>query len=330
MKTSKNKRAVIVGIFILLGLAILVVTIFTLGDQKKAFVKSFTISAVFNDVGGLLKGANVWFSGVKVGTVKSIKFHGNSQVEVTMSIEQEVQSHIRKDAMAKIGSDGLIGNKIVIIYGGDPATAQVEKNDVLTVGHALSTDDMLTTLQANNKNLLQITTDFKSVSKKIDSGNGTLATLLNDRAMADKLSSTIDNLQATVANFKAVSLTSKNVLLSLQDFSGKLNKPGNSINDLATDTVMYTNIRSTLAQLENAANSVTAFTSNLKTASERLNQKTNAVGVLLNDSAAATSIKATLQNLQTSSQKLDEDLEALQHNFLLRGFFRKKEKAKNK
>jgi phospholipid/cholesterol/gamma-HCH transport system substrate-binding protein len=245
-----------------------------------------------------------------------------------MSIEKGVQSHIRKDAMAKIGSDGLIGNKIVIIYGGDPATPQVEKNDVLAVGHPLSTDDMLTTLQANNKNLLQITNDFKNVSKKIDSGNGTLATLLNDRAMADELKSTIDNLQATVSNFKTVSLSSKDVLNNLQDFSGKLNKPGNSINDLTTDTVMYTNIKNTLTQLENAANSVTAFTANLKTASERLNQKTNAVGVLLNDSTAANSIKATLQNLQTSSQKQDEDLEALQHNFLLRGFFRKRERRR--
>jgi phospholipid/cholesterol/gamma-HCH transport system substrate-binding protein len=330
MKTSKNKRPVIVGIFILLGLAILVVAIFTLGDQKKTFVKSFTISAVFNDVGGLLKGANVWFSGVKVGTVKSISFSGNSQVEVTMSIEKAVQSHIRKDAMAKIGSDGLIGNKIVIIYGGDPATAQVEKNDVLAVGHPLSTDDMLTTLQANNKNLLQITNDFKSISKKIDSGSGPLATLVNDRALADQLKRTIDNLQATVSNFKTVSLTGKDVLNNLQDFSGKLNKPGNSINDLATDTVMYTNIRGTLAQLEKAVASVSAFTANLTKTSERLNQKDNAVGVLLNDPAAGNSIKATLQNLQTSSKKLDEDLEAIQHNFLLRGFFKKRDKAKSK
>jgi phospholipid/cholesterol/gamma-HCH transport system substrate-binding protein len=330
MKTSKNKRPVIVGIFILLGLAILVVTIFTLGDQKKTFVKSFTISAVFNDVGGLVKGANVWFSGVKVGTVKNISFYGNSQVQVTMSIQKDLQSHIRKDAMAKIGSDGLIGNKIVIIYGGDPSTPQVEKNDVLAVGHPLSTDDMLTTLQANNKNILQITTDFKSISKKIDSGSGPLATLLNDHALADQLKNTINNLQATVSNFKTVSLTGKEVLNNLQDFSGKLNKPGNSINDLARDTVMYTNIRNTLAQLENSAATVSAFTANLKTASERLNQKNNAVGVLLNDSAAANAIKGTLQNLQTSSKKLDEDLEAIQHNFLLRGFFRKREKAKNK
>ena len=330
MSTLKNKRPVIVGIFILIGIAILVVTIFTLGGEKKTFVKSFTIHAVFNDVGGLLKGGNVWFSGVKVGAVKKINFYGSSQVEVTMSIENNAQSHIHKNAMAKIGSDGLIGNKIVIIYGGDTTLPHVVTNDFLNATQAFSTDDMLATLQANNKNLLQITNDFKSISKKIDSGNGTLATLLNDRDMANKLNSTVDNLQETVSNFKTVSLTSKNVLSNLQSFSVKINKPGNSVNDLVTDTIMYDNIRGTLSQLEKSADAVAKLTGNLKTVSERLNQKDNVAGVLLNDPAAAASVKVTLQNLETSSKKLDENLEALQHNFLLRGFFRKKAKAEAK
>ncbi len=323
----KNKHAVIVGVFVLLGISILVVTIFTLGGQKKTFVKSFSIHAVFNDVGGLLKGGNVWFSGVKVGTVKSIGFYGNSQVEVTMSIEDALHSRIHKDAKARIGSDGLIGNKIVIIYGGDPDMPPVEKNGSLSVETALSTDDMLATLQANNKNLLEITNDFKSIGKKIDSGKGVLAMLLNDPSTVRKLNTTVDNLQATVSNFKTVSLTSKKLLLNLETFSGKLNRQGNTINDLATDTVMYGDIKSTLADLQDAAAAISAFTLNIKAASEKLTQKDNPAGMLLNDSATAISIRATLKNLETGSHKLDEDLEALQHNFFLRGFFRKREKA---
>jgi phospholipid/cholesterol/gamma-HCH transport system substrate-binding protein len=97
-----------------------------------------------------------------------------------------------------------------------------------------------------------------------------------------------------------------------------------------TDTILYLKVKETLTQLANAANSVSKFTANLKITGERLNQKDNVAGVLLNDSIMAASIKVTLKNLETSSQKLDADLEALQHNFLLRGFFRKKEKAINK
>lgn len=324
----KNKKPVIVGIFILLGLGILVLAVFTLGSEKKTFVKSVAINAVFNDVGGLQKGANIWFSGVKIGSVKKISFYGKSQVQVTMSIENDAESYIHKDAMAKIGSDGLIGNKIIIIYGGDSTLPQVEKNDYLIVEKATSTDDMLATLQANNINLLAITKDFKSISKKIDSGTGTLSTLLNDPSMAKKLNSSVDNLQATVANFKVVSASSKNVLASLQEFSGKLNKPGNSVNELVTDTLMFKNIRGSLVKLEQAANEVNQFTINLKNTSEKLNQKDNMAGVLLNDPAAAASVKITFKNLESASHKLDEDLEALQHNFLLRGYFKKKDKEK--
>jgi phospholipid/cholesterol/gamma-HCH transport system substrate-binding protein len=327
MSTSNTRRPVIVGIFILLGLAILVVAIFTLGGQKKTFVKSFTVHALFDDVGGLIKGGNVWLSGVKVGTVKDITFSGRSQVEVVMSIEDAAQSHIRKNSLAKIGSDGLIGNKIVVIYGGDPSTAVVESGDFLSSVPAMNMEEMMNTLQANNKNILQITTDFKSVSRKIDSGNGTIATLLNDRAMATRLSSAVSALQATAANFQTVSQNSKMVLADLQRFSGKINKPGTALNDFVTDTTMYNSVQRSLAQLQRSSDQMLQFATNLKTVSEKLNRKDNVTGVLLNDAEAAASVKVTLKNLETSSKKLDEDLEAVQHNFLLRGFFKKKKKA---
>lgn len=328
MSTTNKNRPVVVGIFILVGLTILIVTIFTLGGQKKTFVRTFTINAIFDDVNGLLKGGNVWFSGVKIGTVKQISFHGTSQVQVTMSVEREAQPYIHKNSMAKIGSDGLIGNKIVIIYDGDATLPQIEENDFINVANASGTDDMMVTLQQNNKNLLEITQDFKSISKKIDSGNGVLATLLNDPAMANKLNNTVDNLQATVSNFKTVSLTSKMVISDLESFVGKINQPGNSINDLVTDTAIYHNVRRMLTQLERSSDAVAHFTTNLREMSEKLDRKDNVTGILINDAQAASSIKKTLINLETSSKKLDENLEALQHNFLLRRFFRKREKEK--
>jgi phospholipid/cholesterol/gamma-HCH transport system substrate-binding protein len=327
MSTIINKRQIIVGIFILLGITILIVTIFTLGGQKKTFVKSIKINAVFDNVGGLIKGGNIWFSGVKIGTVKSIGFYGDSKVIVTMSIDKIVQPHIHKDAFAKIGSDGLIGNKIIIIYNSDTTKPPVDPNDFLQVESVLSTDDMLATLQINNKNLLEITQNFKSISKKIDSGQGLIAGLLNDPKMTKKLKSSIDELGATVANFKIVSSKSKIVMSDLQNFTGKINQSGNSINDIVEDTIIYGNLKATFSQLEKTFTELHQFATNLKTMSEKLNQKNNVAGVILNDSNTAKSIKLILKNLESGSQKLDEDLEAIQHNFLFRGYFRKKEKA---
>src|SRR5262245_38521959 len=118
MGTEKNKRMVIVGLFVTIGLLILMVGVFTLGGQKRTFAPSINIQAVFDNVNGLQKGDNVWFSGVKVGIVKTIEFNGNSQIKVTMHIERKAQEFIRKDAKAKVGAEGFIGNKLVVIYGG--------------------------------------------------------------------------------------------------------------------------------------------------------------------------------------------------------------------
>lgn len=327
MNTIINKRQIIVGLFIIIGIAIFIVTIFTLGGQKKTFVKSIKINAVFDNVGGLIKGGNIWFSGVKIGTVKSIGFYGASKVIVTLSIDKSVQSHIHKDAIAKIGSDGLIGNKIIIIYNSDTTKPAIEVNDFLQVESMLSTDDMMATLQTNNKNLITITENFKSISKKMDSGQGLIAGLLNDPKMTKKLNNTLDDLGATVANFKALSLNSKVVVSNLQNFTGKINQRGNSINDIVEDTILYSNLRASFSQLERTFSELHQFATNLRTTSEKLGQKNNVAGVVLNDSIAANSVKIMLKKLETSSQKLDEDLEAVQHNFLLRGYFRKKEKA---
>jgi phospholipid/cholesterol/gamma-HCH transport system substrate-binding protein len=325
-----NKRKVIVGLFIILGLAILVVGVFSLGGQKKTFVKGFTVNTVFDDVSGLQKGNNVWLSGVKIGMVKRMTFLRNSKVLVSMEIEKSLQPMIRKDAKTKISSDGLIGNKIIVIFGGTFAAPQAADNDFLTAQKALSTEDMLVTLQANNKNLLAITGSFKNISQKIDSGNGALGTLLNNEATAKKINASINSLQSTMSNFQDVSFKSKAVLTNLQSFTDKLNNEGSLANELVTDTSVFNELKRTVVQLRNAASSASQITANLDSATKALNKKNNAVGVLLNDEEAAASLKQTIKNLQSSSQKLDEDLEAAQHNFLLKGFFKKKEKQEAK
>jgi len=154
MKSTNNRRAVIVGIFILLGLIIFIATILTLGSQKKTFERSITVKSFFDNVNGLQKGNNIWFSGVKVGTIRKVTLTGKGQVEVDMNIESHSRQFIRKDAKAKISTDGLIGNKIIEIYGGTLNAPQIEEGDLLGNTALLSTDAMMNTLSKNNDNPL--------------------------------------------------------------------------------------------------------------------------------------------------------------------------------
>src|SRR5438552_11045796 len=111
MKSSSYTRAVIVGIFIFIGIAIFILAVLTLGGQHKTFEKSIVVKAIFNDVNGLQKGNNVWYSGVKVGTIRNVTLSGNQRVQVDINIEEKSHQFIPRDSKVKVGSDGLIGNK---------------------------------------------------------------------------------------------------------------------------------------------------------------------------------------------------------------------------
>src|SRR5690606_19598377 len=194
MKTEESKRFVLVSIFISLGLAILIAAIFMLGGQQKRFVKSVEITSVFNDVAGLKVGNNIWFSGVKIGTVKEIELTGTKQVRVKMNIEEASRNFIRKDAKVKLGSESLIGNKIIEIVGGSAQAPAIEQNDQLQVEVATGTDEMMATLQENNQNLLSITSDFKALSRQMVEGKGPAGKLLSDSVMAEKFNAIVTNL----------------------------------------------------------------------------------------------------------------------------------------
>jgi phospholipid/cholesterol/gamma-HCH transport system substrate-binding protein len=323
MKSTANKRAVIVGIFILLGLIFFIAGIFAIGNINNSFVKKIAISTVFDDVNGLQKGNNIWFSGVKIGTVKDLALIDGSKVIVSMNIDEKAQSFIKKDAKAKISADGLIGNKIIVLYGGTPEVPAVESGDKLSIEKTYSTEDMMNTLQENNVNILAITTDLKDITKKISDGQGSMGKLLNDDAL-------YTTMEQVIASLKKASDNTQRLTASLSDYGSKLKQDGTLANDLVTDTAVFRSIRASAANLDQISTNAVELTNNLKTASNDLNSNESAIGILLHDDTSAASLKTTLKNLETSTAKLDENMEALQHSFLLRGFFKKKAKESAK
>lgn len=326
MTKDKNKRAVVVGIFIFIGLIILVLAVLLLGGQRQTFVKSITVYALFDDVGGLKTGDNVWLSGVKVGVVKTISFNDGSAVLVGMHLQKNQVQFIHKDSKAKLGTDGLMGNRIIIIYGGSPSAPAIAKNDHLIVEKAYGTKDMLAVLDSSNRNLLVISTNIRAITEKIMDGNGTLAALLNDPDIPKSLKASLAEMKNTVAHFKQTSLQSQKAIDNFVQFSAQLNTRGNLVNDFVTDTVIYNNLRSSISQLRETMYNIAEFADNLERAGEQLNSNDNPAGVLLNDKQVADHLKSAIQNLDSASHKLDEDLEAVQHNFLFKGYFKKKEK----
>ncbi|PWA04220.1 MlaD family protein [Flavobacterium psychrotolerans] len=320
MNESSNKRAVIVGFFILLGLVFLIAGILMVGDLHETFRRKMQLISSFDNVNGLQKGANVWFSGVKIGTVGSINIDNKTHVLVRLNVERKAQNYIHKDAKVKISTDGLIGNKVIVIYGGTEKSKAVQEGDTLVVENSFSTETILTTLQKNNENLLAITTDFKSIIKKMTTSEGTVGKLLNDNTL-------YNNINSVAVSLNDASAKAQKLIHSLNDFSSKLNKKGTLANELVTDTIVYSSIKKSVLQLHQMTETANVFVNNLK---ETSGNRNTTIGILLHDEEAGSNLKKTIKNLESSSEKLNEDLEAVRHNFLLKGYFRKKNKEAKK
>jgi len=192
-KHTGNK--ITLGLFVSIGALLFIVGIYFIGDQKQMFSKTFTINAVFKNVNGLKVGNNVQFSGINVGTVKNIEMFSDTSVKVDIMIEEDVRKFIKKDAIAMIGSEGLMGNKIMTISPGTAGKLPVENYDRIKTSVSVSIDDILTKVKITADNAAIISDQLAGILVKINKGNGTIGRLLKDSTIADNINSTILNLK---------------------------------------------------------------------------------------------------------------------------------------
>jgi len=129
-----NKRSsthIKLGIFVTIGFLLFAVAVYFISAKQQFFSKTFLITAIFGDVSGLQAGNNVRFSGVTVGLIASINIESDSTVRVAMLINEDARRFMKKDAVASIGSEGLMGNKIVILTPGTTSQPEIEENDLV-------------------------------------------------------------------------------------------------------------------------------------------------------------------------------------------------------
>jgi len=168
------------GIFISLGLALFFAGIYFIGMRQQMFTGTFHISAVFNDISGIQAGNNVRFSGVNIGTIENIKIISKTTVRVTMTIDESERKFITKDAEANITTEGLMGNKILVINPGTGQSKEIENNDVIAAAEPVKIDDILAQFEKTGDNSAHLTGDLADIVGNIHSGKGTIGKMLMD------------------------------------------------------------------------------------------------------------------------------------------------------
>ncbi len=189
------------GMFVIIGLVLFIVTIYFVGKQKNLFGNPFHLKAQFKTVSGLKEGNNVRFSGINIGTVNGIELITDTSVLVDLVIKKDVQKFIKTDAVATIGSDGLMGDKVLTITPGNGNAETVGNNTLITSKSAVEMADIMSSLKTSVDNAGIITGQLAEVSYKINNGNGALAKLISDDGFSNSLKGTLINLQTSTDQF---------------------------------------------------------------------------------------------------------------------------------
>ncbi|NCI45872.1 MlaD family protein [Sediminibacterium soli] len=190
------------GALVLVGFILLVLAIFFIGSQKNLFDSTFKVQVKYANVSGLQAGNFVRFTGINVGTVESIRIINDSTVNVTLALQKHVQKFIKKDAYATIGSDGLMGDKIVIIEHGSPGAAVIGENDYLEGENPVEMSDILARMGDVADNATILTGNLAEIVYKVNNGEGSLGRLLNSDQLARNLEGTVASTQQTVQSIK--------------------------------------------------------------------------------------------------------------------------------
>jgi phospholipid/cholesterol/gamma-HCH transport system substrate-binding protein len=315
-------RAARLGVFILAALVILAIAIFKVGNGESLFSRTYRLSARFDTVAGLVEGADVRLGGVHAGTVASIQMpqRAGGKMAVIMNLDTPTLRLVKKDSVASIETEGLLGDKYVSISFGTPGAGPIHNGDIIKgaapedlSGAVRKTNQLLDTtnetmkrLDAATININAASTNIRDITGKINTGEGTLGALVNDRSMYNRLDETAAQLAKTSEQIRsgATSVIAK------------------------TDRVLDTANR-TAKKIENAGDNIDSAAANVKDITGKINSGEGTLGTLVNSNdlarnlnEAAENIKSTAQKAKAGATSFDEDMEALKHNFFLRGFFK--------
>jgi phospholipid/cholesterol/gamma-HCH transport system substrate-binding protein len=321
MEKSASEK-IKLALFVIIGLTLFVFVVYFIGNKQKMFGKTDHLTAIFDNVNGLQLGNNVRYSGINVGTVQAIKMINDSTITVDMIIDKSIFPHIKKDAVATIGSDGLVGSMVVNIIPGKGNQPQIEPGDEIQSLSRIRTDDLLKTLSVTNKNAALLTADLLKITKEITQGKGTLGTLVNDTLMAADLKQTMNYLKMTT---KGMTETVHNLNKTVVALGDK-----NSVVGVLSDPAVAQKVKTVVDNLDQSSIEINKAVVNLNGTISNIKNGKGAINYLSNDPNLVKKIDSTMTNLNKATILLNEDLEAMKHSFLLRGYFKKQEKAKKK
>ena len=319
--TINNVR---LGIFVLGGLLFVVMLLYMIGRNRNLFGSSFILKAHFENVQGLVSGNNVRYVGIQVGTVRRLVILNDTTVEVVMVIDDDMRNYIRKNAIASIGTDGLMGNKVINIMSADPDAQLVTEGTILSTKKALDTEEMLRTLNKTNEDVSVIAAQLKTTVERLNNSNA-IWSMLSDQAIPQHIRKSAANVQLATTRAALITGEIQALIAGVQNGEGTLGK-------IIKDTTLSKDLLSAIHQISSTAADAEQLVDSVRLAVAALNEDLNTgdgtINTLLKDSLMARRLSKSMANIENGTENFNLNMEALKSSFLFRGYFRKMEKQK--
>lgn len=315
---KKTTNYLKLGLFVTVGTTMLVAALYLIGSKQNIFNRTIRIYAIFNNISGLMQGNNVRYAGIDVGTVEKVDILNDSTVLVTMVVQADATKFLHKNSYADIGSDGLMGNKLINIASPRENQLPIHEGDTLYSLKPIATDEMMRTLNTTNVNILEISNDLRKITKRIIESNS-LWNILSDTASAENIRITLHNVELASMNAEQFSKDLNVLMTDVQAGKGSF---GMLMNDKSTRD----SIQATLFNLKATSDTTLIAMHHMKQFMQDLNITPGPLGVLARDTAMANDMRSMIHNMNQGTFILNENLKALQSNFLFRRYFRNQAK----
>lgn len=309
-KNTKNN--IRLGTFVLAGAGLFMFFLYYIGRNENKWVSGVEVRVHFSQLNGLVEGNNVLYSGMPAGSVRTIRILDDTTIEVALLINKKTSPFIHRNALVSIASDGLLGNKVVNITPGPGNEPLIANGDLLTGSESVRFDKVLPKVLRIGDDVAVISATLRNTVLELDSSE--LLRLLKDRRTAAFLVQSLVKLNRTADNAAAASGDVRAITASIRQGNG-------SIGELLRDTGIVSNLRAASAGLRIAAETIDDLSLGLR---EKISSRSGLFNLVLTDSGAARDLRASLGNIRRGTDNFNQDMEALQHNFLLRGYFRRK------
>jgi phospholipid/cholesterol/gamma-HCH transport system substrate-binding protein len=323
---DKSLRNIKLGIFVMAGLLFLIVLLYMIGKNENLFGSNFELKVRFENIQGLNQGNNIRYAGIQAGTVKKVTILNDTLIEVTMLIKTSLKKYIHKNAVASIGTDGLVGNKIINIFPAKETSALVEEGDILACKKTIETNEMLQTLAKTNNDIAFISSELKTTISRINNSKA-IWDILNDNTLPQ-------NLRVSLLNAKLATAKANDMINSLNQLISDVKEGKGSLGAVLTDTSFAVNLNEAIHKIKLVGDETGKLAAEMKSAIKNIRNEVDSgkgpANAFLKDSSMVLAINRSLNNIQEGANGFNDIMEAIKHSFLFRSYFRKLEKKKLK